>query len=468
MKHRAATAAAARRRAKRARKAADDLEEVMVDVIAKQTRRVVRGFKQAARTLAVMDRRLAMADGSDPSPPVKPGELWNDREWNNALEESEMLISSFVVNELKTDFGINVTGEQPFVRNVVARQVSHIEDWTLDFRNLVTRTIEQGHRDLKSVDEVADDLLQAGVRTQRQANAIARTEMIAASNAASYKGASAFAGPSDMKEWVATPDSRTRPDHKDADGQRVLFDEPFIVGGERGDHPGDRSFSAGNLVNCRCTFKWIPSDEPVEEVAERAAERVPFNPTSSGRALVEAEDVRIRDRYTTEHVVSGWSRDEAESVVSAGRVVSAYLRNDHVEMNRVLRGLTSNLDDAAVANVHQRAGIIQNTIEVAPRLKADSVVFRGATMSDDAFAALRPGSRVVDDAFMSTTLEREVSQEFLELADKPVLWEIQAPEGSKAIFIDDKEYEVLFAQRTTLEVLSVDAKARTIAARVVL
>ena len=112
--------------------------------------------------------------------------------------------------------------------------------------------------------------------------------------------------------------------------------------------------------------------------------------------------------------------------------------------------------------------IIQDTIESAPRLKADSVVYRGATMSDDAFAALRPGSQVVDDAFMSTTLEREFTEEFLGLADEPVLWEIQAPEGSKAIFIDDKEYEVLFAQGTRLEVVSVDAEARAITARVLL
>lgn len=262
MTHRAATKAAARRRDKRAAKASDELEELLADVVAKQTRTLVRQFTATAQTLAA----ATFATGGDPAPPVPTGELWNQQQWDDTLTEAETHITTFVVNEMETDFGIRVASEQPFVQGLTARLVAAIEDWTLDFKNLVSRVIDEGHRQLKSVDQVADDLQAAGVRTRKQANAVARTQMVSASNAANYKGSSAFAGPGDTKKWVATPDSRTRRAHMKADGQTVPFDEPFIVDGERGMHPGDSAFSAQNLVNCRCTFLWIPNDNPPDVV----------------------------------------------------------------------------------------------------------------------------------------------------------------------------------------------------------
>jgi SPP1 gp7 family putative phage head morphogenesis protein len=56
------------------------------------------------------------------------------------------------------------------------------------------------------------------------------------------------------KRWIATEDERTRPWHREADGQEVPLDEPFIVGGEKLMYPGDENGSAGNVVNCRCTM----------------------------------------------------------------------------------------------------------------------------------------------------------------------------------------------------------------------
>jgi hypothetical protein len=56
------------------------------------------------------------------------------------------------------------------------------------------------------------------------------------------------------KVWSAILDSKTRPWHATADGQRVAINEPFIVKGEKLMYPGDTSFgvSADNIINCRC------------------------------------------------------------------------------------------------------------------------------------------------------------------------------------------------------------------------
>lgn len=59
-----------------------------------------------------------------------------------------------------------------------------------------------------------------------------------------------------LKEWVSATDDRTRPEHLEANGQRVLIDEPFKVGGEELMFPGDYSLGASgwNTINCRCAM----------------------------------------------------------------------------------------------------------------------------------------------------------------------------------------------------------------------
>lgn len=61
------------------------------------------------------------------------------------------------------------------------------------------------------------------------------------------------------KEWVAVEDERTREDHMIADGQVVGMEDTFSVGPDRMQRPGDPSASAGNVINCRCTLAFVPS-----------------------------------------------------------------------------------------------------------------------------------------------------------------------------------------------------------------
>ncbi|WP_159728368.1 phage minor head protein [Methylosinus sp. Ce-a6] len=92
---------------------------------------------------------------------------------------------------------------------------------------------------------------------QRRALVIARTETHTASQVGSEAAANATGLALD-KEWGATEDARTRPDHHDADGQTVDKDADFVVGGERCKFPGDASLSAKQRANCRCVTLWVP------------------------------------------------------------------------------------------------------------------------------------------------------------------------------------------------------------------
>lgn len=87
-----------------------------------------------------------------------------------------------------------------------------------------------------------------------QATMLARTDLIALGNGASLQRAVILDSPDlQFKTWLATPDERTRVDHRHAHGQTVPIQQPFTVGGEQLLYPGDPAASDGNVINCRCT-----------------------------------------------------------------------------------------------------------------------------------------------------------------------------------------------------------------------
>lgn len=103
---------------------------------------------------------------------------------------------------------------------------------------------------------------------QNRATVVARTETIAALNAGQMDAFRAFAEDEPTvafeKIWLATADSRTRPDHVEADGQRVPLESPFNVGGFELMFPGDPSGPPQEVIQCRCTMLLV---EPGESVA---------------------------------------------------------------------------------------------------------------------------------------------------------------------------------------------------------
>lgn len=167
-------------------------------------------------------------------------------------------------------------GMQFDVRNLFAE--AWFNDYTIEFAQPILATTERDVRQLlqqaqvegwsiptmqKHLTEVFEQYM-AGELTPEdfawfearmpayRRELIARTETIRASNAGSnalYRDWGV-----QMKEWLATNDERTRPDHAAANGQRVAVDARFDVGGEMLSHPGDPNGSPENTINCRCTL----------------------------------------------------------------------------------------------------------------------------------------------------------------------------------------------------------------------
>lgn len=143
---------------------------------------------------------------------------------------------------------------EAFIRGVGATKVVQISRTTEDqIRQVISDGVSEG----LGAAAIAANLRQrapivAGVR----AAIIARTETHSASQWAQVT-AVRDTGLQLRKEWVAASDERTRISHADADGQIVGQDEPFLVGGQELQFPGDPNGSAENIINCRCVVNFV-------------------------------------------------------------------------------------------------------------------------------------------------------------------------------------------------------------------
>lgn len=146
---------------------------------------------------------------------------------------------------------------ESFIKRTVAERVVNILRTTRNqIKEVVDEAIREGYN-IPTISRLIDQLYLEQIIPHRS-RTIARTEVISASNAASYAAAKE-SGLNLRKRWVASPGERTRESHSAASGQRADMDAPFLVGASRLMYPGDSSLgaSARELVNCRCTVAWV-------------------------------------------------------------------------------------------------------------------------------------------------------------------------------------------------------------------
>lgn len=120
-------------------------------------------------------------------------------------------------------------------------------------QSVMLQSILQGEPIPKIADRLAD-----AVGDSNRAAAIrnARTMTTGAENAGrvdSYKRAEKM-GIKMEQMWVATLDDRTRYEHRQLDGMRVVVGEPFEIDGYTIRFPGDPQAEPEMVYNCRCTL----------------------------------------------------------------------------------------------------------------------------------------------------------------------------------------------------------------------
>lgn len=145
---------------------------------------------------------------------------------------------------------------QSFIAREALRKSQFIVGTNVELvRDAITDGVGQGLGELDIAKGIKEAL--GGAIAIPRARTIARTEV---HNAATY-AMQEIAQSSNlnlMREWVSVHDERTRDAHVEADGQIRGLNEPFDVGGESIDRPGEGS--PENSINCRCTIAYIPQE----------------------------------------------------------------------------------------------------------------------------------------------------------------------------------------------------------------
>ena len=86
---------------------------------------------------------------------------------------------------------------------------------------------------------------------------IARTETNTAASLGKMTGGKSWLeeqGQKGYKEFIGRADERERHTHFELNNDIIPIDEPFKFGTEYAQYPGDVNLSAGERINCRCTF----------------------------------------------------------------------------------------------------------------------------------------------------------------------------------------------------------------------
>ena len=142
------------------------------------------------------------------------------------------------------------------------------------------RTIAKAIREGKPLAQADIDRITARYSDRllkHRVDVIARTEALTALNAGRHEGIMQMADSGEIprsaikREWISTPDSRTRDSHTGMNKQKVGIDEPFTsASGVRMLFPGDNSLGApaSETIQCRCSFRSAIDWQAVAEAAE--------------------------------------------------------------------------------------------------------------------------------------------------------------------------------------------------------
>ena len=140
----------------------------------------------------------------------------------------------------------------------------------------LSRGIANGSSWLDIASHIANGMNTPYKKALNNAIRIARTEghRIQQQSQLDALKAAAEEGADVVKQWDSTLDSRTRPDHREADGQLRELDEKFRVGGEDMEAPGIGG-SARNVCNCRCCLlqraRWALDEDELKTLQARAS-----------------------------------------------------------------------------------------------------------------------------------------------------------------------------------------------------
>lgn len=253
--------------------------------VVKNERLIARAWYRAAQRLTDFIRPTVMSpyDNSHGTVPPDPNTAFGTAAqslWDREIDESVIPV---VRDTLRTPWDSTLADgppavsqrfdQDPYITDYLSQSRNRLRNFPNELYAIVQRLIAHGLDQGSSIDDIATEirmLLRAtGNDTYaRRAETVARTETIGATNAGAFASARVLAqeigDTNPEKVWLATDDSRTRPTHVTAEGQRVPLTESFVVGGFPLQFPGDPTGPPQEVINCRCSFLHVVGGETLD------------------------------------------------------------------------------------------------------------------------------------------------------------------------------------------------------------
>lgn len=408
----------------------------------------------------------------------------------NDLARAEADFTGRLVSRAARDIGINPTFDTPSSSQVMAAvkarpfQGRFLREWLSDAEEGAARrvreSIRQGFIEGRSTADMVkiirgtaalqfrDGILEV---SRRGAETMVRTAVTHTANVAAHETYAAMGDLVTAVEWVSTLDARTSLICASRDGQ--VF--PLNKGPRPPAHP-----------NCRSTtIPRIKGLEPVErqsyaEWLKGQSVEVQDDILGRSKAILFRSGKLTLDRYVdragktltldqlraTAGLAEELRVDSPVGPITAAEMAALrrYTSDGYETINGSLRGWTP-----ATAATRDHVDALDTLLGRAA-LDEPTTVFRGVgPRVFEAYRQLRVGTTFTDSAFSSTSLSRDIAEEFFEENNaEGWIFTLRLPEGfralkvTKASSVGEREREILIPRGVTWKVLSVDREERSI------
>ncbi len=183
----------------------------------------------------------------------------------------------------------------------------------------------------------------------------------------------------------------------------------------------------------------------VDSVASLTMERTdPWSLSGGSDAGERARDAHVIMRVQASEKLTG---DEKKAV-------EIYTGKDYTRINGGLRG-----NGALGKQDAQVAKDLDTAIRYGSALSEETVLYRGITGGGGGLAGMKVGDTLLDNAFLSTTLDLRTAEDFMGPkipSEGGYVMHITAPEGTRYLLGEPDELEVLLERGTALKVVGID------------
>lgn len=198
---------------------------------------------------------------------LDPSQVFDEPYWRDAtasqVQELYRAIAAgaslHLAQQLAIDLGLSSEWADAFIQARANQLAWNVTDTTYaGIKDALSQGVAAGEAIPDLVDRIRNLFQQTYAN---RARTVARTEVISAYNGATATIAQQSPAGIAAMEWLATPGSRTRASHRQADGQQQPVGGTFSVGGHQMAYPGDPSAPAREVVNCRCALTLLTADD---------------------------------------------------------------------------------------------------------------------------------------------------------------------------------------------------------------